>query len=136
MWTVSHIVTFSWSGKKSGRKTKRVLCDDDGEAVLFAIQVVVWSQDRPARGVLKRYDGWRVERVTANGRELVREGTKTDAEKEYREEDLAKAPFGTVAASDVYGSKRGRTASTRTSGGRRGKPSRLTAFAAQVLKDK
>lgn len=135
MWTVSHIVTFTWSGKKPGQKTKRVLCDDDREAVLFAIQVTVWSQERSARGALKRYDGWKVERVTANGRELVREGTKADAEKEYREEDLAPAPFGTVAAKDIYGSKRGRAPGIRTARGRRGEPSRLAAFAARVLKD-
>lgn len=95
----------------------------------------MWSQDRPKRGALKRYETWKVERITANGRELVREGTLEDATAEYREQDLAPPAFGPVAATDIYGSKRGRASGVRQARGRRGEPSRLAAFAARILKD-
>jgi hypothetical protein len=135
VYAASHIVTLARSGKTPRRQTKRVLCDDDGEAVFYAQQWVVWSQERPKKGRLPRWDVWRVERLDGRERVLVREGTLQDAAQEYGKQDVATATFRTVATKDILGPQERRTTGRRTGRGSNRPTSRLAAFAQRVLND-
>lgn len=133
MNAASFRVTMAWTGKRPGKKVVPVDVATRDEAVLCALQWVVWSHVRGRPVKLPRYMTFRVEERDGTGWVTVREGTYRDATTEYGEEDAAEAKLRTVQSVPFSRSQRGPATGKYQASGRNRGTSRLANLVRRVL---
>lgn len=131
--TASFRITHHTGGKKPIAERRIWSCDDENEAVFFAMRSTIWSHTTGRPRKLPRYVAWSVESRDDTEWILVEEGTLQDAKARLPFEDTSAPEVGAVWRELIARSKGGQPSRARANTRQRRGPSRLSQLVERVL---